>query len=442
MNVHQFYDEGLAHASYAVVSEGEMAVVDPARDPQPYLDLAEKLGATIKAVIETHPHADFVSSHAELARKAGAKIYTSKLAAPSYTFTGFDEGDALHIGNVTFRPLNTPGHSPDSISVVLYDDGNSAYGVFTGDTLFVGDVGRPDLREAAGNLRAKKEELASQMYDSLRNKLMRLPRETRVYPAHGPGSLCGRAMGNERTSTIGKEVSQNYALQDMPQDDFVKLLLENQPFMPKYFGYDVEVNRKGAKDLESSIQNVHKEKPGYQPEDKIIVVDGRNQSSFKAGHYPNSINIPDGLKFETWLGSIIEPDEEFYLTAEDDNAINTLIRKASKIGYEQNIKAAFIAKPAEPVKSAHLNKEEFDRNEGNYTILDIRNQPEIDEGKIFEESLHIPLHQLRERISEIPSDKPIVVHCAGGYRSAAGASILENTLNVPVYDLGESIRNY
>lgn len=220
MKVEQFYDKGLAHASYAILSENQIALIDPARDPKPYFDFASANSARIVAVIETHPHADFISSHKEVAATTGAKLYASKLMGADYPHQTFDDGDVLKIGKVELQALNTPGHSPDSISILLKDEQGQKYAVFTGDTLFIGDVGRPDLREKVGNLTAKREELARQMYHSTRNKLMTLPEETIVYPSHGPGSLCGKSLGPELQSTIGKQIKENYALQPMSEDRF------------------------------------------------------------------------------------------------------------------------------------------------------------------------------------------------------------------------------
>ncbi|HEV2833511.1 MAG TPA: MBL fold metallo-hydrolase, partial [Hanamia sp.] len=246
MEVVQFEDKNLAHYSYALISKGEIALIDPARNPQPYYDLADQHQAKITTVIETHPHADFISSHAEIHETTGATIYVSKLLSADYEHRFFDEGDTVIVGDVTLKALNTPGHSPDSICIVAINEKGKEEVVFTGDTLFIGDCGRPDLRESAGGITASHEDLAKQMYYSLREKLMNLPDDVLVYPAHGAGSLCGKGLSNKNSSTIGMEKATNWCLQNSSPEEFVKQLLTDQPFVPKYFTYAVALNKKGA----------------------------------------------------------------------------------------------------------------------------------------------------------------------------------------------------
>lgn len=441
MIVHQFYDKGLAHASYAVIRLGKMIVIDPARDPQPYYDFASFNNADIVGVIETHPHADFVSSHLEIHQKTGAAIYVSKLLGAEYPHETFDDGDTIHLEDIKLKAINTPGHSPDSICILLQDEDGNDKAVFTGDTLFAGDVGRPDLRENAGNITAAKEELARQMYHSTRDKLMRLPHHVVVYPAHGPGSLCGKSMSPDLESTIGRELRENYALQLMDELTFVDMLTADQPFMPKYFGYDVELNKKGAPPVEKSTSSVPRLEKNSPLERGVLVVDTRPQAEFSSNHLPCAVNIQQGEKFETWLGSIVGPEEQFYLIAGGEADMDDLIRKAAKIGYESNIKGALLN--PDPVAEAipQLNVADYRFHPDRYTIVDVRNWGEINEGKLFDHSISLPLPELRERLNEIPTDKPIVVHCAAGYRSAAATSIIAcNIKTVPVYDLGEAIK--
>jgi hydroxyacylglutathione hydrolase len=441
MEVKQFYDEPLAHASYAVMSDTtkEVALIDPARDPQPYYDWAAERGGTIKAVIETHPHADFVSSHLEIARTTGAKIYQSKLVEPAYEFVPFDSGNRLSLGEMILEAANTPGHSPDSISVLLRD-GDGVYCVFTGDTLFVGDVGRPDLRENAGHLRAQREELARQLYHSTRDILLALPDDVVVFPAHGAGTLCGKNLGEERSSTIGHERATNHALSEMTEDEFVGYLLADQPFIPKYFPFDVDLNKNGAPAFGESLDQVPRV-PSDAIAEEVWIVDTRPATEFKRGHLRQAFNLQDGAKFETWLGSILAPGEPFYLQAADAESLDRLLARVAKIGYEAQIKGAFVLPESENEASPTLRLEEFRANQADYTIVDIRTASET-QTPIFENALTIPLPELRERAAEIPTDKPIVVHCAGGYRSAAGSSLLGYLLSVPVYDLGEAVKEF
>lgn len=442
MKIEQFFDKGLAHASYAIISEGQMALVDPARDPQPYFDFAKANNAEIVAIFETHPHADFVSSHLEIAQKTGATIYVSKLLGADYEHQAFDDGDEVKLGKLTLKALNTPGHSPDSVTILLLDENGKQHAAFTGDALFVGDVGRPDLRENVGNMTAKREELARQMYHTTNNVFKKLNEEVLVYPAHGAGSLCGKNLSSDTFSTIGREKKTNYALQDMSEDEFIKTLLEDQPFIPKYFGHDVTLNKAGARSFEESIAAVPRLAQDATLEAGILVVDTRPQATFKKGHKPNSINIQEGGKFETWLGSIVSPNEQFYLIAETEEVLNSVIRKAAKIGYEGNIKGALLTPAELPQTSLETDLNDFRQNPDNYTIIDIRNNGEVKAGKIFESAITIPLPELRERKNEIPQDKPIMVHCAAGYRSAAGQSILEEEFSVPVYDLSDAINSF
>jgi hydroxyacylglutathione hydrolase len=444
MKIKQFEDKGLAHYSYAILSacQQEIILIDPARDPQPYYDFAAAHQARIVGVVETHPHADFVSSHLEIHRLTGATIYAHSLVGADYPHQAFDEGAILQLGNITLRSLHTPGHSPDGISVVLAHGGKDK-AVFTGDTLFIGDVGRPDLRESAGNITARREELARQLYHSTRDKLLQLADHVVVYPAHGAGTLCGMGLSEASSSTIGAEKIGNYALQPMSEAAFVQLLTAHQPFIPKYFGYDVALNKKGSASFQPAVQAVKRLKHNFQPEAGTLVVDARNQKTFKKGHLPGALNIQDGGKFETWLGSIVGPDELFYLAAKSEDKLDLLIAKAAKIGYEALIKGAFVPDGQAAVRSPAIDLEAFKAHPEMFTVVDIRNTPEVKGQSFFAGALHIPLPELRERAREIPSGKAVVVHCAGGYRSAAGSSIVASALpDTKVLDLGEAIQEF
>jgi glyoxylase-like metal-dependent hydrolase (beta-lactamase superfamily II)/rhodanese-related sulfurtransferase len=449
MEIKQFEDKNLSHFSYAVLSNGEIALIDPARDPQPYYDFALLNNAKIKAVIETHPHADFVSSHLEISQATGATIYVSKLLGADYPHESFDDGDALIIGKISLRSINTPGHSPDSISIIAINENGIEKAVFTGDTLFIGDCGRPDLREKAGAIQAKRNDLAKQMYHSLREKLMKLSDDVLVYPAHGAGSLCGKGLSEQNSSTLRAEKIANWSLQKMSEAEFVKALLEDQPFIPKYFTYDVEINKKGADNYLESILKVKKREPincqkcasTLNPE--LLVIDTRPEAQFKKTHLKNAINLINDTRFETWLGSIVNPGENFYLVARNENDLNMMIRRIAKIGYENQIESAFtieIGEASTEIFKAHQLRD----NEEQFTIVDIRNQSEVNEKMIFKNTIHIPLHELRERTKEIPMHKPILVHCAGGYRSAAGCSIIKANLGdkAEVYDLSEEVVSF
>ncbi len=448
MNIKQWEDKNLSHFSYAIVSEKEIVLIDPSRNPKQYIDFAEEKNARIIGIIETHPHADFVSGHLEISKLTGATIYVSKLVHADYPHTTFDEGDIIQMGNITLKALNTPGHSPDSISILMEAEGVQK-AIFSGDTLFIGDCGRPDLREGAGNMREKKLDLAKKMYHTLRDKYLPLEDDVVLYPAHGAGSLCGKGLSKADSSTMGKEKKENWTLQPTTEEEFVEALLSEQPFVPAYFPYNVEINRKGAANFKESVAAVKIGKSIVSKEDaagldeEIMIVDAREESKYKNGHLANSVNLMEGGKFETWLGTIIKPEESFYLAGESEEQLQNLIDRAAVIGYEPQIKQAFVVEYGEE-KEPQLNVEEFKNNQQAYTIVDVRNYSEVKEGKFFEDSISMPLPEVREKVNSLPTDKPIVVHCAGGYRSAAASSIIQNAINngVEIYDLGEAVKEF
>lgn len=449
MKIKQFEDKNLAHFSYAISSNGSMAIIDPSRNPKEYFEYAKQNNATITAVIETHPHADFVSSHLEISKSTGATIFVSKLLGAEYPHQTFDDGDVIHLGFIQLIAMNTPGHSPDSISILAKDEKGREHAIFTGDTLFIGDCGRPDLREQVGKITAARKQLAEQMYESLRHKILPLDNDVIVYPAHGSGSLCGKALSSDKTSTIGLEKLTNWSLQDMSKETFIDTLLDNQPFIPKYFQYNVTLNKKGAPDFQSGISNIIIKKVVANQihpihlDPNILIIDTRHQLQFKESHLKNAINLMNDVKFETWLGSIVNPMEPFYLIGETEADVIELIERTAKIGYENQIQLALILNSGNS-QMPYFESSLLSTNEDSYTIVDVRNQDEVISKKIFANAIHIPLHELRERTNELPTHKPILVHCAGGYRSAAGSSIIDSKLELPlgVYDLSDAVKSY
>lgn len=442
MKITQIYDEPLAQAGYVISDRGEAAVIDPARDTEPVLEQLKRDGAKLKAVILTHPHADFISGHQDLAQKTGAKLYMSKLLQPTYKVEGFDAGDNIMVGNTQLSALNTPGHSPDSISILVSED-DKQKAVFTGDTLFIGDVGRPDLREAAGAQTAARESLARDMYRSTREILMNLDDDVLVYPAHGAGTLCGKNLSDERSSTIGQEKKTNIALQPMTEDEFVKYLVSDQPFMPIYFGYDVETNRgKMLPELSSTLEGL---KQLNDLDETDLVVDVRDKAEFRGGYIRGSINIPAGEddKFETWVGSIVNPEEAFYISAKTKQQVEIAMQRLAKIGYEVFVAGYALVSDYDLVhETGQFDSSDLKVHEDGFTIVDVRNVSEQDV-RYFEHAINIPLHQLRSRYAEIPKGKAIVVHCAGGYRSAVAASILRRSApSLEIHDLGDDIKSF
>ncbi|RIV43373.1 MBL fold metallo-hydrolase [Flagellimonas pelagia] len=441
MEIKQFEYKPLAHYSYAVVSNGEMAVIDPERNPMQYYAFAQEHEAKIVAVIETHPHADFVSSHLQIHQETGAVIYHSKMLGADYEYHPFDEGDSIQIGYITISARNTPGHSPDSITVVAEQAGKMA--LFTGDTLFIGDVGRPDLREKAGNMTAKRQELAEMMYDTIQNKFKEFPDGALVYPAHGAGSLCGKNLSSDNSSTMGNERMGNWAFKPQSKEEFVGTLLDSQPFIPSYFGFDVDTNRRGPENLRTSVAKVPFK---LNTTAEGLIIDVRDEVVFKKGHLPGSINVmavSENSKFETWLGAIVEPNEPFSIVIDKPEDLDMILERVAKIGYEKQVKLVLTLDESKLVQSNKLDLSDFKKNKDGYTIVDIRNQSEVEEGKFFEQAINIPLNDLRKSVDQIPMDKPLIVHCAGGYRSTAGSSILEKLVDkVPVYDLGENVNDF
>lgn len=441
MNIKQFEYKPLSHYSYAIVSDGKMAVIDPERNPAQYYAFAKANNAKIVAIIETHPHADFVSSHLEIHKETDAIIYNSEKLGADYPHQPFDDGDSLKLGRVTLKAINTPGHSPDSITIVASEGHETV--LFTGDTLFIGDVGRPDLREKVGNMKAKREELAEMMYETITNKFKDLPDDAVVYPAHGAGSLCGKNLSDAASSTLGNERMGNWAFKKQSKQEFMNILLGGQPFIPAYFGFDVDTNKTGAENLEPAIAKISFTENATA---EGLIVDIRDEAAFKNGHLKGSINIQavsDTSKFETWLGAIIEPKEEFTLVVDSEENKNKLLHRIAKIGYEKQLKQVITLSDENLIKNEKLDLADFKNNPDNYTIVDIRNQSEINNGKLFEKAIAHPLNELRDSAKEIPTDKPIVVHCAGGYRSAAGSAIIENKLKgITVYDLSDDVKDF
>lgn len=441
-HIEQFLDRGLAQFTYALLYDKKIILIDPARDPSPFYQYAKEHEATIVGVMETHPHADFISSHADIQRNKDAVVYVSRKVKAKYPHKALDAGDVIPLnGQLRLKILDTPGHSPDSISVVLEDRGKDV-AVFSGDALLFGDVGRPDLREYAGSYDTQRNALAKEMYHTIHEKFARLADDVVVYPAHGAGSLCGNAIRDVRSSTIGYERAHNYAFKNHTEAAFVALLLKDLSYIPKYFPYDVELNRTGAPDVAKSLSAVKLFSKNFEPKPGELVVDTRSAEALRYAYLPDAISIPDGTKFETWLGTVVPPDKEFYLVAENPDKLSALVEKVAKIGYEGFIKGAFVYDRQNEYPFS-FDDAEFSKNINAYTIIDVRNPKEVQADTLFQTAINIPLPELLSRLSEIPRDKPIVVHCASGYRSAIASSLLRNNLaGQVVLDVGVEVEKY
>ncbi|THU38130.1 MBL fold metallo-hydrolase [Niastella caeni] len=441
--IEQFEDKGLAHFSYAVMAGKKVILIDPQRNVQPYYDFAQKNNASIIGVIETHPHADFVSSHLEIHQKLNVPIYASSLTKSKYPLKKYDDGNIIQLTDeIGLRAMYTPGHAPDHIAAILFEKSKDI-AVFSGDSLFLGDVGRPDLLDFSSESEKQRKYLAALMYDTIHQKFAKLNDDVIVYPSHGAGSLCGKSIRKAASSTIGYEKQNNYAFENRSKEEFVNLLLSDQPFIPKYFAYAVHLNIKGAPALKSSLDKLNYLPKNYQPESNVLIIDTRPAPVFKTSYLPGAINIQGTGQLETWLGTIVAPDTKFYLVAADEQSLKTAIMKAAAIGYESNIQGAFVYDAGNGIRFNSFDASSFNPGENKYTVIDVRTAKEVKKQPIFKNSINIPMQEFNDRLSEIPKGKPVLIHCGSGYRSATAASILKSNLPaIEVYDLGAAVTGF
>jgi glyoxylase-like metal-dependent hydrolase (beta-lactamase superfamily II)/rhodanese-related sulfurtransferase len=434
MLFNQYYLDCLSHASYLIGDEtsGRAVVVDPQRDVSEYIADATAAGMTIELVIETHFHADFLSGHLELAEATGAKIVYSSVAKPEYDYMPVEDGDRYSLGDVNFEFRHTPGHTPESMSIVVYEHAGDTtpYGVMTGDTLFIGDVGRPDL---LGSIGFTKEDLADKLYDSLHDKLMPLPDATRVYPAHGAGSACGKNLSTELWSTMGEQRKTNYALRASSKAKFVELVTGGQPPAPGYFVYNAILNRKGRELLDES------EMPEAMSYDEVraainggaVLVDGRDPEEFALGHLKGAVNIGLEGRYAEFAGSVITPEDDIVLMTDPDRELEGKNR-LGRIGFDRVV--GYLKDPFAVMFENQRDVEVASRLTTNalgeriadvpeLQLVDVRNPGEAEAGMIAN-AVNISVGQLPERLAELDPRKPTVVYCAGGYRSSMAASLL------------------
>jgi hydroxyacylglutathione hydrolase len=438
MILHQFYLNCLAHASYLVGDERSRvaAVVDPQRDIDQYLAFAAAHDLRIAHVLLTHLHADFIAGHLELRDRVGATIYLGAAATAEYAFTPLADGDRIEFGAVRLQALETPGHTPESISILVFDRDRSdtePYAVLTGDTLFVGDVGRPDLRVALGWSAA---DLGGMLYESLTKKLLRLPDASLVYPAHGAGSLCGKAISKETVSTIGEQRQVNYALQPMTRAAFVELVTADQPDAPPYFTYDAVLNSKERPTLDETLAR----ELNPMTLDQVLALQGvggqlldtRDPVEFAAAHLLGSINIGLGGQYATWAGTILSRERPIVIIADPgregesavrlgrigfDHVVGFLKDGLQSIGSRADLTATTerVSAPVAAERVAH----------GEAILVDVRAPGEREQKRVAG-SVALPLNHLAERAAELPRDRPLLIHCAGGYRSSIAASLLQH----------------
>lgn len=430
--VEQFYLGCLAHASYMIGSEGVAAVIDPQRDVDIYIETAQKNGWRIEHILETHVHADFVSGHHELAERTGASIYLGADSGAQFPHIAVEDGDQIQFGQCLLCFLRTPGHTLESVCILMRDQSDPARpaSLFTGDTLFVGDVGRPDLSPTH-----TPQQLAASLYDSLQQKILTLPDNTIVYPAHGAGSLCGRQMGSENSSTIGKERRSNYALLAKSKDEFVHLLTDNLTAAPGYFAQDAELNRRGAESLSQmpALAPLHAREVSRLQQQGVVVVDTRPSIAFAAAHVPGSIHIALTGQYASWAARILGLNTRLILVGEDPDHVRESQLRLARVGVENLagfladgvagwVNAGFEVESIPQITAQDLADLRHQDPDG-VAVLDVR-EPSEREGGAIEGSISIPLGQLSERMAELDHDKLLVTHCKGGYRSAIATSLL------------------
>ena len=440
MYFEQFYLGCLAHASYMLGSEGEAVVVDPQRDVEIYVEAAKKHNLQIRYIFETHLHADFVSGHKELAARTGATIYMGKAAGATFPHVDVTDGFELSVGKLRIKGIETPGHTPESICLVVTDEEKSQqpWAVLTGDTLFIGDVGRPDLSKTH-----TPQQLAGLLYDALHNKLLKLPDDVLVCPAHGAGSLCGRNMRSERSSTIGTERLTNYALQIKSRDEFIRQMTTNLPARPDYFLEDAAINRDGA----TPLNELPALKPISAPELKTVLergavaLDVRPGDEFAAAHVPGSLNIALSGQFASWAGAVLGLSSRPALIADTPEQLNEARLRLARVGIEDLAgfldggtrgweKAGFALQQLPQITVEDLNSR---LHKSAVQVLDVRREGEYKAGHISEAEWY-PLDRFKAALPELGSNATVAVHCKSGYRSMIACSLLEraghNVINV------------
>ncbi|SDB82563.1 Glyoxylase, beta-lactamase superfamily II [Raineyella antarctica] len=433
MHFTQYYLDCLSHASYLVgdPTTGRAVVVDPRRDVEEYLADAKAAGLAIEGVILTHFHADFVSGHLELARATGAWIGYGEVARPDFDFRPLADGERISLGELELEIMSTPGHTPESISVLVYEHATDEvpYGVLTGDALFIGDVGRPDLLASIG---VSQEELVTKLYDSVQHKLMGLPDQVRVFPAHGAGSACGKNLSTERSSTIGQQRLFNYACRPMSEQEFAALVTDDQPSAPAYFVHDAIVNRsqRPVRDLGAEIRPLDAEELAAVIASGAAVLDSRDPMDFAAGHLAGSVNVGFGGRMAETAGMVIDHEREFVVVADPGQEQATALRMARIgfdrcVGYLPDVETYLVEHPQSAEQSSRLTAiQMFEAiKDPEVQLVDIRNVGELVNGTV-DGARHIPLAELPKRYRELDPQRPVLLHCAGGYRSSVGASWL------------------
>ena len=436
MNIEQIYTGCLAQGAYYIESEGEAAIIDPLRESAPYLKKADKEGAKIKYIFETHFHADFVSGHVDLAKKSGGKIIYGPGAKAEFDFHEATDGEVFELGNIKIKVLHTPGHTLESTTYLLIDENGREHAIFSGDTLFIGDVGRPDLAQKG---EMTQDDLAGMLFESLRSKIITLPDNVIVYPAHGAGSACGKNMSKETFDLLGNQKKTNYALRaDMSKEEFIKEVTDGLLPPPQYFAQNVAMNKSEAVGLDSVLEK------GKVPLDVetfeamanhegALVLDTRNQKDFVKGHIPNSIFIGIDGNFAPWVGALIPDLQQPIVFLADEGREEEVVTRLSRVGYDNTLGYldggidAWIKadKEVETLESISANEFAEAYEGGNLHVMDVRKPGEF-EAEHIEDAESLPLDYISENMDQVDENKKYHIHCAGGYRSVIAASILKS----------------
>jgi glyoxylase-like metal-dependent hydrolase (beta-lactamase superfamily II)/rhodanese-related sulfurtransferase len=434
MNIEQIYTGCLAQGAYYIESQGEIAIIDPLREVQPYLDKAEKTNGKIKYIFETHFHADFVSGHVTLAEKTGATIIFGPTANPSFKAHIATDGEVFKLGEITITALHTPGHTMESTTYLLKDKNGKDYAIFSGDTLFLGDVGRPDLAQKAAHM--TQEQLAGLLYDSLRTKIMTLADDVIVYPAHGAGSACGKNLSKETIGSIGDQKATNYALRaNMTKEEFVEEVTDGLLPPPAYFPMNVKLNKEGYQNVENIIKDAEAFEPNVfetvANDTDTLVLDVRHQDDYAKGHIPKSIFIGIDGQFAPWVGALILDYKQPILLVTPEGREEETITRLARVGYDNTIgflKGGFDAWKKSGMEYDTVNTVDAtfleQKIKENVPVFDVRKPGEYASEHIVDVP-STPLDFINEHLSEFPKEKDFYVHCAGGYRSMIAASILK-----------------
>ncbi len=446
MRVEQMYTKCLAEAAYYIESEGEVAIIDPLRETEPYIEMAESNGAKVKYIFETHFHADFVSGHVDLSKKTGAPIVYGPTAKPAFDCIVAEDNQEFKIGKITIKVLHTPGHTPESVTYLLIDENGKEHSIFTGDTLFLGDVGRPDLAIKSD---LTQEDLAGMLFDSLRNRIMTLPDNVVVYPGHGAGSSCGKNMSTETVGQLGEQKETNYALRaDMTREEFIKEVTEGILPPPQYFPKNAMMNKMGYDSIDEVMARGNKalsvDEFKSAVNDGALILDVRHQADFMQGHIPNSLFIGLNGTFAMWVGALIEDIHQKIVLVVPEGKEEETVMRLSRVGYDHTIgyiQGGVASWDGELAKVDTLAVADFQEVVGEKNVIDVRKPGEWSAEHV-DGAIHYPLDYINEHLNELDKNTEYHVHCAGGYRSVIAISILMQQGYAKLVNITEGFRAF